>query len=226
MARFTRSTSPFTFNYQLNNIALSSVNQHLYLGVLLDRKLSWSLQISRTASKTTRILNLLKRNLSNCSTNVKAAAYLSMVHPLMEYAAAVWDPHHVGDTQEFEKVQCRAARWALNDCSRYSSVSAQLGWVTLNIRRTTTRLETLFKILHNDYSINIPHHYFPQTRHTRQYHTLHFIIPNSATAACQQKFYLRTIKEWNHLPQEIIEQDNLNLFTDKLLHYYKLNHCS
>ena len=113
--RFTRSISPLTFNYQLSNIALSSADQHLYLGVLLDRKLSWSPHISRITSKATRTLNFIKRNLSNCSTDVKAAAYLSMVRPLMEYAAAVWDPHHVGDTQELEKVQRRAARWALND---------------------------------------------------------------------------------------------------------------
>jgi len=33
----------------------------------------------------------------------------------MEYAAADWDPNYVGDTQKLEKVQCRAARWALND---------------------------------------------------------------------------------------------------------------
>jgi len=76
-------------------------------------------------------------------------AYLSMVRPLMEYAAAVLDPHHVGDTQELEKVQRRATRWALNDYGRYSSVSsmlAQLGWVTLKIRHTPTRLQTLFKL--------------------------------------------------------------------------------
>ena len=78
------------------------------------------------ATKETRTLYFLKRNLSSCSTDVKAAAYLSMVRPLMEYAAAVWDPHHVWDTQELEKVQRIAMRWALNDHSRYSSVSSML----------------------------------------------------------------------------------------------------
>jgi len=46
----------------------------------------------------------------------------------------------------------------------------------------------------------------------RQYHPLHLIIPNSATPA-----YLL---EWNHLPTEIIEQENLDLFTDELSYYY------
>jgi len=63
-----------------------------------------------------------------------------MAHPIMEYAAAVWDPHYVGDTQKLEK----AARWVLNDYGRYSSVISMLGWDTLKRRRTIARLETLF----------------------------------------------------------------------------------
>ena len=95
-----------------------------------------------------------------------------------------------------------------------------LGWNTLKQRRAVTRLQTLFKILHNEYSLDIPNYYLPQTRNTRQYHPLHFIIPNSSTIAYQQSFYARKIKEWNHLTTEIIEQDNINSSTDKLLHYY------
>ena len=102
----------------------------------------------------TRTLNFLKHNLSTRSTDVKAAAYLSMVRPSMEYTAAVWDPHHTGDIQHLEKVQRRAARWALNDYGRYNSVTSMLehlGWDTLKKRRMITRLQTLFKILHNAY---------------------------------------------------------------------------
>lgn len=143
-----------------------------------------------------------------------------MVRPSMEYAAAVWDPHHVGDIQELEKVQRRAARWVLNDYGRYNSVTSMLGhlgWDTLQKRRMITRLQTLFKILHHNYALKIPHYYLPQTRITRQYHLLHFIIPYSSTAAYQQSFYSKTIKEWNHLPTAIIEHSDMNLFTDKLL---------
>ena len=93
-----------------------------------------------------------------------------------------------------------------------------LGWNTLKERRAVTRLQTLFKILHSKYSLDIPNYYVPQTRHTR-YHPLHFIIPNSATVTYQQSFYARTIREWDHLPTEIIEQGYINSFTDKLYYY-------
>ena len=201
---------------QLNNQVLSTADQHLYLGVLLDKKLSWLPHISRTASKATQTLNFLKRNLSTCSTDIKAAAYLSMVGPLMEYAALVWDPQ---DIQHLEKVQRRAARWALNNYGQYNSVTStleHLGWdILLKKAHIITRLQTLFKLLLNDYALEIPHHYLHPTRHTRQYHPQHFIIPNSSTVTYQQSFYSKTINEWNNLPTAIIE--HLNLFTDNLL---------
>ena len=121
--RFTRSTAPLTFNYQLNDAILSIANQHLYLQILLRQEISWSPNISRTTSKATRTLNFLKRNLSNCSTEVKAVAYVSMVRPTMEYAAAVWDPHYVGDIQALEKVQQRATIWTIYFCNINASVS-------------------------------------------------------------------------------------------------------
>ena len=132
----------------------------------------------------------------------------------MEYATAVWDPHHTGDIQHLEKVQCRAARWALNDYGRYSSVTSMLehlGWETLKERCMIARLQTLFKILHNDYALEIPHHYLHQTRHTRQYYPQHFIIPNSSTVIYRQSFYSRTINEWNNLPTAIIDHGDFKL---------------
>ena len=56
-----------------------------------------------------------------CQSNGK---YLTLVHPIMEYAASVWDPYQLNDIQALEKVQRRAACWVMKDYSRYSSVSA------------------------------------------------------------------------------------------------------
>ena len=70
----------------------------------------------------------------------------------MEYAAAaVWDPHHVEDTHELKEAQPRSARCALNDHGQYGSVTLMLqhflGWDTLKLRCTMTRLQTLIKIM-------------------------------------------------------------------------------
>ena len=180
--RFTRSLSPVVFNYNLNDHSLSTSAQHPYLGILLDNKLSWSSHTKHIITKANKTLNFLKRNLNSCSSSVKASAYLTLVRPSMEYAAAVWDPYHHNDILQLEKVQRRAARWVLNDYNRYSSVTAmlqQLSWQSLESRRKIFRLQTLFKIIHHDYALQIPYYYLPMTRSTRQYHPRRFILPNS-----------------------------------------------
>ena len=90
--------------------------------------------INNLVIKTSKVLNFIKRNLSNCSSETRASAYLSLVRPIMEYASCVWDPHEIVNIQALEKVQRRAARWVLSEYGRHSSVTsmlAQLDWPTL-----------------------------------------------------------------------------------------------
>ena len=52
---------------------------------------------------------------------------------------------------KLEKVQRRAARWALNDYSRFGSVTLmldQLSWPTLQTRCKLSRLRTLHKVFY------------------------------------------------------------------------------
>ena len=150
--RCTRSHTPVQYGYRLNNITLSTDNQHTYLGILLHKSLSWSGHIASIASKASQIFNFLRRNLSKCSSTVKASSYLALVRPIMEYAASVWDPYHHNDILALEKVQRRAARWVMNDYSRYSSVSSMLNdlnWPSLHFRRRINRLQTFYKAIYN-----------------------------------------------------------------------------
>ena len=93
------------------------------------------------AVKASKVLNFIKHNLSNCSSESKTSAYLSLVRPIMEYASCVWDAHEAVNIQTLEKVKRRAARWAFSDYGRHSSVTrmlTQLGWPTLQHRRFVT----------------------------------------------------------------------------------------
>ena len=144
-----------------------------------------------------------------------------------KFAAVIWDPYHHNNIQQLEKVQRRAARWVLNDFSRFSSVTAMLqhlSWPSLQLRRKTSRLQTLFKIIHQDYSLSIPPHFISMSRCTRLYHPHHFILPNSSTYSHQQSFFSRSIKDWNNLPSSIIENNNIDSFSAlELQHCMELN---
>ena len=155
----------------------------------------------------------MSSNLSSCSSAIKATAYLTIVRPIMEYAAVIWDPFHLNNIQQLEKVQSRAARWVLNDFSRYSSVSAMidhLSWPSLELRRKVSRLQTLYNIINEHYSLAISPRFIPKGRSTRLYHPSHYVLPNSHTYSYQQSFYPQSIKGWNDLPSYLIECNNFD----------------
>ena len=77
--------------------------------------MSFAPHIQKIAAKATRVLNFIKRNLYNCSKEIKSKAYLTLVRPILEYASPVWDPHPIKDSDQIEKVQRTAARWVTSD---------------------------------------------------------------------------------------------------------------
>ena len=68
----------------------------------------------------------------------------------MEYSATAWSPYTILSISKLERVQCRAARYVLNDYSTFYSVSVmfnQLHWPSLRIHRDYLKVIMLYKII-------------------------------------------------------------------------------
>ena len=85
--------SPFQFRYTINNSEVQWVDNFKYLGVTVDGKLKWDKHINQSAGKASRILNVLRRNLCNCSKHSRKIGYQSLVLPHLQFCAPVWSPH-------------------------------------------------------------------------------------------------------------------------------------
>ena len=84
--------------------------------------MSFSPHINNTVNNVMKTLNFVRRNLNQCDESTKAAAYLGLVHPKLEYASAVWDPHLSKDINAIERVQRIAARWVKSNYNWENSV--------------------------------------------------------------------------------------------------------
>ena len=143
--------------------------------------MSFSPHIQKIAAK---VLNFIKRNVYNCSKEIKSKAYLTLLRPILEYASPVCDPHLIKDSDQTEKVQRTAAHWVTLDYSWSSSVTVMLNnlnWPTLSLHCKISKLQIFYKAIHNLTALPIPDYFLHTTRFTRNYHSLHSIPPHHQT---------------------------------------------
>ena len=212
------------FNYTMQGVQLTTVKQHHYLGILLDQKLSWHPHIDQICNKANRLLGLLKRNLpknNNCQT-IREHSYKQLILPMLSYCATIWDPHHQNTINKTEMIQHRVARFVLNHpwqrhhhYCHYDSVTLmlqKLQWPTLQSLRTNARFILLYKIIHHYQQIPDNYQPIPAYPFTRANHHSKFQHYLSRTNTYRYSFFPRTIPEWNSLPSNITEADDLTTF--------------
>ena len=98
--RITRKINYVNKQYSMEGVTLSDVSKQTYLGVGLTSDLSWSPHIQKVTGKANRNLHFIKRNLYKASTEMKSAAYTTLIRPTLEYAQTVWDPYEIGNIKK------------------------------------------------------------------------------------------------------------------------------
>ena len=80
-------------------------------GVTFSEDLQWKTHIDNITAKAPRKVGFLRRNLYNCTKEVREATYCTLVHPTLKYVSAVWDPFRTTDINRLEQVQRKASRF-------------------------------------------------------------------------------------------------------------------
>ena len=219
----TRSKSPVKSRYFMHNQELESVDAAKYLGVTISKGLSWNTHINNITSTANKTLGFVKRNVVTKNKDIKTMAYNSLVRPKVEYASAVWSPYTKENINKIEKVQRRAARWVSNDYSSYSSVTdmlSNLGWRSLENRRTDTRLAMFYKIVYGLVAIPLPSYFEHPEVYTRHMHSLSYRFTH-LSVTINTPFSPFSIVLWNKLPADLVLVHDLDSFKTGVS---KINH--
>ena len=171
LLRITNKVKKVSGIYQILGTLISEVDSAKYLGVVIDKTLSWKPQYSSMIKKCNSTLAFLRRNLSNSPRFVKEKCYTALVRPKLEYACAIWDPHHQVHIDNLEKVQKRGARFVTNNYRMETGNSEfnlnELEWPKLEERRLENRLNLLQKARLKLVDIPTDHLHLRQTRTRR-----------------------------------------------------------
>ena len=166
-------------------------------------------------NKANRTLGLIKRNIKVKHPKIRSTCYKALVRPQLEYSAAAWDPHTKDLTDRLEMVQRRAARWTLNNYSHAASVTSmldQLGWETLEQRRSCARLALFHKIVYCHVAVPLPPYIIHPPRTTRHSHSLSFIQIPTTKDHYKYSFFPLAIVQWNLLPENIVRMTKPHAF--------------
>ncbi len=219
---FSPTKKPVNSNYFIHGTQLDTVSTHKYLGILLSNDFRWDAHIDTIVKTAYQKLGFIRRNTKGMHTNIKQAAYKSLVRPHLEYCSSVWDPHTKKNISRIEQVQRCAARYVTNDYGRTSSVTSmmnQLKWDPLAQRRMFSRLVMAYRIIRGEIAI-------PKDQFFRDHNTI-----TRGNNTCQlQRYQPRgnidkyayaqwTVPEWNSLPAHIVNATTTDSFKNLLREY-------
>ena len=105
---FSLTNKSEKFNLSVNNIQIPQEQNPTYLGVKLDKRLTWTPHLQDIEKRASRRLPLLKKLAGTkwgASSKILKQVYMGNVRPVLEFASAAWAPAAKTNTKKLEKVQ-------------------------------------------------------------------------------------------------------------------------
>ena len=213
--RSSKRQKILTFPYQLHGHQLSTEQHSKYLGVTFSDDLSWSEHVNTVAAKGNRTLGFLRRNFWKCPVPVKSSMYVTLLRPILEYAAPVWSPSTQKDIKTLEKVQRAAVRFISGEYrDRSPGTVTRLLEVhqlqTLEQRRQEASLSIIYRTIYQLVDIEASSVFTLNTGRTRGTNKITQQRPSTTQEG--NSFFPRMTPYWNRLPEEVRASQSLEEF--------------
>ena len=140
-------------NIKLNDIDIEFVDQFNYLGIILDKHLSWKPHIQRISQKVCKTVGVMNKLKNTVPTSVLLTLYNSLILPYFNYGILAWGTK----CHNLFKLQKRAVRVILS--AKYNAHTAPI-FKQLQILRLSDlcALQEL-KFIHKMENKNLPHYF-------------------------------------------------------------------
>lgn len=141
----------------LNDTEIPRSSSLKYLGITIENTLKWTEHITNICRKANRSLGMLRRCLNGANSKTSMFVYNAIVRPCLEYSSQVWSPHNVNLSEQLEKIQRRAIRWAYR-LHRVECVSDTMeinNIISLSRRREQLDERFLNKVQLGDYNVKL-----------------------------------------------------------------------
>ena len=197
------------------------------LGIIFDKNLNWSEQITKICQRVYYSLHALKRMRDFLPTNTRKLLIETLIFPIFDYGDVVYNNIREELASKLQRACNACIRFIYNVPTRahISPYRKQLMWLTLRNRRQSHCTSLAYKILHS----NVPHYLRIEFQYLHTYRTTSRSVTNSLLqipihkgSEYSKTFLPATIREWNSLPPGVRAANNMKAFK-KLSHEFYLN---
>ena len=125
---------------KLNNINIEYKDSIKYLGLILDKRLTWKEHIKDIYNKCIKrigLINYIISNIKNINTEYSITLYKTMIRPLCEYASEIWNDASTSNKRKLDSIQHKYLTKALgvNRLAHRTDVSLETKVLPLELRR-------------------------------------------------------------------------------------------
>lgn len=212
-------------NIKINGVIINETREMIYLGVIIDNKLSLKENNQYVAKKVAKKIGFLSRVSKNLSARAIITIYKSIIAPHFDFCSSILFLADGEDKSMFQKLQNRAMRIILCG-NHYTSVSMMrktLQWQTVWQRVVARTLQFVYKIKNNllpEYlrvllQYNSEVHAYPSRRRND------FRLPNVKKSSTQNNLFYKGLKMFNEMPEDLKNESNYNKFKRIINEYVK-----
>ena len=222
---FTRKSNTVTsVDIRIENQAINEVNKTKFLGVIIDKKLTWKEHISYLSSKISRGIGMIIKAKKRLNKDALVTLYYSFIYSNMTYCNHVWGTACITHLNKIIILQKKAIRIICNVNRRTPTdpIFRDLKIVPFLDVNIYSIARFMFRYVNG--SLPKPFvGYFTTNANIHSYNTrqtLHFHLPNVRSDLGKKNIKYRGAKIWNRLLDLGINSETSEFVFTKCVKYY------
>ena len=212
-------------NIHIDGCKLEIVDEFKYLGVILDKHLTWGPQLENVKTKILRNFHVLRRTRPFIDKNIAIVLYNTMVQSYLDYCNVVWLNLNSRQVKQLQTLQNRALRLVLNVDNRYHrrNLYDELNIDCIDVRVKKSLLILIFKMIHHIVPEAICTRIsFKENLYNLRNHKCILNLDKPRSSFIKNSSLYNAIKLFNTLPESLRTENDINKFTRGIAHIYPL----
>ena len=212
-------------NIQIDGCRLEIMNEFKYLGVILDKHLSWTPQIENVKAKILRNFYVLRRTRPFIDKSIAITLYNTMIQSYFDYCNIIWSNPHSVQVTKLQTLQNRALRIVLNVDYRHNrrNLFENLKIDCLSIRIKKSLLILIFKMIHKIVPESICSRItFKENAYDLRNHKCILNLDKPRSNYMKNSSLYTAIKLFNALPENLRTEINIKSFSRGIAQIYPI----